>query len=642
MRHARRFVGLSMVAAFIAMATVAAAQEVRGRITGRVVDSSKGSVSGASVKVTDATRGTTLSATTGSDGLFQFNYLLPSTYQITVESPGFKKYIREKVSLDMNETRDVTVSLEVGGVQETVTVSGGTVTNTADANLGLTIDAKRLADLPLLHGDPYKLMGLAAGATHTGDQRLDRPFEPTHIIGYAMDGTRGNRSDLLIDGAPSTATANAGSSGTNSFTVIATYVPPSDLIEEFKVQTATFDAQFGNTEGGVTSIAIKSGANRFHGSAYGHFEPYQLGANDFFGKARGQARIQSYSNQPGFTLTGPIMRDKTFFTVGFERIADSRPRFDANASSWVPTDAMRNGDMSAYLANVKIYDPLTRVAVVSGGNTTYTAQPFANNVIPANRISPVAKAILSYYALPKVPGILNGNIYDATLAEKANYNTATARFDEHFSAKNTMFIRGSYYKRDSHYNDYMGNGLTSVNFQFISYQAVVDDVHVFNPTTVLNVRYGYNRFERNSGPEMNYRQNFDLTQLGFPATYNGLMPDTSRGFPRLNFPSNTMLGNGQANDFRPITSHTVDATLNKTMGPHALKLGADLRIYREDSLPTWNSRSGEYTFDNTYTRQTSNGSTGTDYNGVQAFAEFLLGMPTTSTIVRAPDFSEYS
>ena len=100
---------------------------------------------------------------------------------------------------------------------------------------GAIVDQQRLASLPLIHGDPYALIGLAAGVAHTGDQRLDRPFEPTHIVGYSMDGTRGNRSDLTIDGVPSTATANASE-------VIASYVPPSDIVQEFKVQTATFDA----------------------------------------------------------------------------------------------------------------------------------------------------------------------------------------------------------------------------------------------------------------------------------------------------------------------------------------------------------------------------------------------------------------
>ena len=192
--------------------------------------------------------------------------------------------------------------------------------NTSDANLGFTVDQRRIAELPLIHGDPYKIMGLATGLAHSGSQRLDRPYEPTHIVGYAYDGTRSNRSDLLIDGAPSTATANANE-------VIATYVPPSDLVQEFRVQTATFDSQFGNTEGGVTSIAIKSGTNSLHGSLYFFAEPSDLGANDFFGKARGQQRIDSSSNRPGFSLSGPLTipgiyegKDKTFFTIGFERM----------------------------------------------------------------------------------------------------------------------------------------------------------------------------------------------------------------------------------------------------------------------------------------------------------------------------------
>ena len=157
---------------------------------------------------------------------------------------------------------------------------------------------KRLAELPLIHGDPYKIMGLAAGVAHSGSQRLDRPYEPTHIVGYAYDGTRSNRSDLLIDGVPSTSTANANE-------VIASYVPPSDMVQEFKVQTATFDAQFGNTEGGVTSIGIKSGTNRFHGSAYYFAEPVSLAANDFFGKARGQERVDGSSTRPGFHAHRP-------------------------------------------------------------------------------------------------------------------------------------------------------------------------------------------------------------------------------------------------------------------------------------------------------------------------------------------------
>src|SRR5205085_9269285 len=163
------------------------------------------------------------------------------------------------------------------------------------ADLGLVVDNKRIAELPLVHGDPYTLMGLSPGATYTGSTRLDRPFEPTHIICYAIDGTRGNRSDLTIDGAPSTATANANE-------VIASYVPPADIVQEFKVQTATFDSQFGNTEGGVTSISVKSGTNTLHGSSYYFAEPGTWAANDFFGNARGQARPETKSDRFGGSI----------------------------------------------------------------------------------------------------------------------------------------------------------------------------------------------------------------------------------------------------------------------------------------------------------------------------------------------------
>ncbi len=613
------------------------AQETRGRISGRVTDESKAVIPGATVTVTDAARGTTSTAVTNERGLFQVTYLLPGTYTVTVELQGFKKYVQDNVALQMAETRDLVIALAVGAMEESVNVTAEAPTvNTADANLGLVVDQKRLASLPLIHGDPYKIMGLATGLAHSGSQRLDRPYEPTHIVGYAYQGTRSNRSDLLIDGAPSTATANANE-------VIASYVPPSDMVQEFKVQTATFDAQFGNTEGGVTSISIKSGTNRYKGSAYYFAEPYTWGANDYFGKARGQAMIESSSDRPGFTLGGPVSipklfngRDRTFFMFGYEHIKDVRPRFDAGGDSWVPTDALRNGDFSAYAGNITIYDPLTRVPTGTG---QYVGQPFPGNVIPANRISPIAKAILDYYGKPKNPG-LAGNIRDSTLPETATYNNYTGRVDQVISKSNRLFARYSWYNRDSIYNEYTGFPETSGTwFQFQSWQFVLDDVHMINPTTVLNVRYGYNRFDRNSGQQEEAR-NFDLTRLGFPSQYNSMIPEINRYFPRLDFDGTTMIDVAFGNDFRPVTSHSVIATLNKAWGAHALKSGAEMRIYGERSRSTGNDQAGRYQFTNAYTRQ--NSASGTDYFGLQNYAAFLLGLPSTTSITRAAEYDEHS
>jgi hypothetical protein len=628
--------------AFLLMALVlpaaVGAQETRGRIIGRVTDATKGALPGATVTVTDPARNTTVTAVTNEQGLFQTNFLLPGNYTITIELQGFKKYVGKDIPLQISETRDLSVVLEVGAMEESISViAESPLVNTSDANLGLVVDQARLASLPLIHGDPYKIMGLAPGLAHSGSQRLDRPYEPTHIVGYAYQGTRSNRSDLLIDGAPSTATANANE-------VIATYVPPSDLVQEFKVQTATFDAQFGNTEGGVTSISIKSGTNRFRGTAYYFAEPYKWGANDFFGKARGQAIVESSSDRPGFTIGGPVIipklydgKDKTFFMFGLEHIKDVRPRFDAGGDSWVPTEALRNGDFSAYSSNILIYDPLTRVPGATAGQ--FVGQPFAGNVIPANRISPVAKKILEYYSLPKNPG-LAGNITDSTLPETANYNSLTGRIDQKLSASNRMFARYSWYNRDSIYNEYTGYPESSGTwFQFQSWQFVADDVHVLNPTTVLNFRYGYNRFDRNSGQEEEAR-NYDLTQLGFPSQYNALVPEINRYFPRLDFDGTTMIDVAFGNDFRPVTSHSFVATLNKSWGAHALKGGTEIRMYGERSRSTGNDQSGRYQFTNTYTRQ--NSASGTDYFGLQNYAAFLLGLPSTTSITRAVEYDEYS
>jgi len=251
----------------------------------------------------------------------------------------------------------------------------------------------------------------------------------------------------------------------------------------------------------------------------------------------------------------------------------------------------------------------------------------------------VARAILGYYSLPKNSGLL-GNIFDSTLTEVTDpYDNFTFRVDQVVSENNRFFVRGSWYDRDSHYNDYLGTEASGVNFKFISRQGVIDDVHTFNPTTVLNVKYGYNRFIRGQDQEEDAR-GFDLTQLGFPSSLNSLTAEDTRRFPRFDFPTNTILGTGFGNEFRPVTTHSLAATLNKALNTHSLKFGTELRIYREDSLFTSNDQTGQFIFDNTYTRQ--NSVSGTDFNGLQAFASFLLGYPTAAQIVRRADYSEYS
>jgi hypothetical protein len=624
----------------------ASSQELRGKISGRVIDSNGAAVPNASVKVTNVARAETTTLTTNADGLFDAPYLLPGNYQVLVEASGFKKSLQDQVAVAINETRTLTITLDVGAVQETVTVtSEAAQLNVSDPNLGLTIDRKRVDELPSIHGDPYNLINLSPGVAYTGSTRLDRPFEPTHIANFAMGGARGIRSDLLIDGAPSTATANANE-------VIASYVPSTDTTQEFRVQTATYDAQFGNTEGGVVSIVTKGGTNGFHGTAYYWIEPGGIAANDFFGNANRQGRPFTFSNRPGASIGGPVWipkiyngKNKTFFFFSFEQINDSRPRFDAT-NIWAPTAAIARGDFSAFASKVTIYDPLTGT-FANGAVTGRT--PFANNIIPDARISPVAKAVLGFIGGPKqvAPNgaLLNNNIRDSTLAETMEppYRNYTIRLDQSIGDKDKVFGRYSWYNRTSTYNNYTNSLYVGDRFLFLSKQAVIDGLHTFDANTVLNVRYGFNRFIRGSdAPEGQY--GLDLTTLGFPASFNNAIGEGVRRFPRFDFTctscTGTLIGNGHTNEFRPVSSHFATAVLNRTWGKHSWRLGGEMRIYREDDSFKSNSQSGQFSFDNTYTRIASASSP--DVEGIQAFAAFLLGYPSTMQIVRASDYSEYS
>lgn len=304
-----RHLTLSLMAILVLLATAGwSQQDARGTIVGAVTDSSGAVVPGAQVDVTNKAMGTKVSLKTNDAGLYQAPFLIPGTYQVKVEVAGFKKFLRDGIELRVNDRLEVEIQLEVGSAEQSVTVTGETpLLTTETASLGAVVDGRRVSELPIPHGNPYFLIGLAAGVSFTRDPRLDRPFEPTHIVGYTMDGTRANRSDITIDGAVATATANAGE-------VISSYVPPADIVQEFKVQTATFDASFGQTEGGVTNISLKSGTNQLHGTMYYTNMTPGLFANGFFaGQARegrlpapgGQAALVSSSEPCSAALFSP-------------------------------------------------------------------------------------------------------------------------------------------------------------------------------------------------------------------------------------------------------------------------------------------------------------------------------------------------
>ncbi|HEU4389772.1 MAG TPA: hypothetical protein VFV34_18345, partial [Blastocatellia bacterium] len=334
--------------------------------------------------------------------------------------------------------------------------------------------------------------------------------------------------------------------------------------------------------------------------------------------------------------------NKTFFLYGYEGIREARPR--NNGTPTVPSEAMKRGDFSELLNPAlnptnaavhpyQIFNPFTRRRLANG---RIQADPFPNNIIPPNLIDPVARTIVDkYFPAPRTAGNLNGtqNYLRPEMVERAIYGSHTIRIDHAFNDANRMFGRASWYDRNSDYNNYFNNIATGQEFQFISRQGMIDHVWSMNPTTVIDFRYGYNRFVRadqgNSG-----NIGLDLTTLGFPERYNSMISPDVRRFPRFDITG--YQGTGVAGEFRPIDNHSFGVTVNKTMNVHSLKWGAEFRSYRENIRVNAPTQTGQFNFDSTWTRgpldnsPTSPGSIG------QSFAAFLLGVPAASSFVLNP------
>jgi hypothetical protein len=626
------------VAALVTTPAPASAQEARGTIAGTVKDASGAVTPGATVTIVNVAMQTTVTVVTNESGIFQAPFLIPGTYQITAELSGFKKAARE-VDLRIADRLNLDLTLETGVTAETINVTADTpLLDTSNASLGNVVDARRITQLPTPHGDPYALIGLAAGVTYTGSARLDRPFEPTHIVGYSMDGTRGNRSDLTIDGVPSTATANANE-------VIASYVPPAEIVQEFKVQTATFDAASGNTEGGVVNLVIKSGTNVLRGTGSLAKTPKALFANDFFANANNIPLSDFDYNRYGGTAGGPMVlpgyngRGRTFFMYGFEGIHEARPR--NNGTPTVPTEKMRNGDFSELLAlgpQYQIYNPFTRRPAPNG---RFTQDPFPGNIIPQGLINPVARAALEFIGKPRTAGNPDGtnNFQNPSLPEEIKYANNTIRVDHNITNKQRMYGRVSWYDRNSNYNNYFQNLSTGEWFKFVSRQVAVDHVYALTNSTVLNLRYGYNWFVRgtSSNPA---NHGFDLTTLGFPASYNSAIPDDIRRFPR--FDIDGYQGTAIGGEERPNETHSFIATVTRAAGAHSLRGGMEFRQYRETNVFSANNQTGQFTFNTTWTRGPLDNSPGAPGNLGQSFASFLLGLPSGGLVARVSPLDEKS
>ncbi len=477
---------------------------------------------------------------------------------------------------------------------------------------------------------------MASGVQHNValSSRSDRPFDNGGMDSYNINGSRAFTNEFLLDGAPNTSS--------ESFTQPnnLTLAPPPDAVSESKVQTSTYDAQYGRTGGGTVNVGLKSGTNTFHANLYDYWRNTVLNANSFDGNLSGQGKVPFHWNEPGVEVEGPFYipklydgRNRTFFMYNWEDIRDSVPYAQTYT---VATPAERIGDFSGLLnssgQHVTIYDPLSTVATTVNGVTTYSRTPFAGNIIPQNRINSVSRNMLAYLPLPNVPG--NGfgqnNFSDPSNTRSDKYDIHTFRFDHAFNEQNKFFadvVRSNRHE----VNDTAGfvGAASPLYLHWRTNTAVITDLTtILSPTTVLDTRVS---FVRHVFAIARHAVGFDPTQLGFPASFAAQLATPS--FPYMNVGSYYSNGNfsgfGYTGSTYTYTNTSSWAeTLSKTFNAHSVRVGFNFRNLRENvANPT--SSAGTFAFNNGYTQ--ANPVQADNLSG-DAFASFMLGAPASGSV----------
>ena len=647
----RRILGaLFLILGFLlASAGSALAQESRATLEGRVTDQHGAVIPKASVEVTSQDTGVKQKTSSNADGLWSVRFLNPGTYQVTISADGFKTAEQKGITLQVADDKRLETVLSVGATQEVVSVTAeAPLIDTSSATAGTVIESATISELPMESRISYLLAGLSPGV-HLQDQNNNVAFMWSNNAAsqILVNGGRAQRSnEYLLDGMP------------NQSTDRVAYIPPSDSVQEFRVMTNAYDAQYGRQAGATFNVALKSGTDKYHGSIYEHYENSSFNANryEFNHAVPKTSRPVAHYNLYGGTFGGPVIFDrrKTFFFVNWEGIRNTDPR--NNSPLALPNAAERGGDFRNSFTTqlnssgvrtrfpINIYDPNT---LPSGGNnrtqfmaSSNPADPRYNplclapavtcaNMIPVARMSPVANNILKFVPLPNNPN-------DGTSTDNGDYipgafrhnkmASTVVRVDHTFSERQKSFVTFRWNHEDEFLDDYFHNLSTGQFESRINKGAGIDHVWTVSPTMILNVRYNLTRFE---DPINQHGENFDISQLGFPQSFVSTMPKKS--FPRITGVFADKIGGccgvgnsgGGWGGYTNTTYHTWTASMTQQHGNMTWHYGGDYRLIQE-ATGNWDNQSGAFRFTGDWTRQNF-GAGGPTGDG-SAFASFLLGL----------------
>jgi len=574
-------------------------QTTSSALNGTVTDPTGAVVSGATVTLAGTENGVTRTFTTASGGSFAFRLLPPSTYTLKIDAPGFKSYRQEGIILTAGQTATQEVDLTVGSGGDQVTVTSEIpLLNLDNANLSADISSQQVVELPLNLRNVYGLATLNSSVQNSTQQQRasgggSQSTADQDISFLNFGGGFFGTTAFLLDGIWDTA----------SDWGAVVYVPSVDSVDQFKIQTNSFTAQYGFSTGNVINVTTKSGTNEFHGSAFEFLRNDKLDANSYFSNFNGLKKPSFRRNQFGVSAGGPLSipglykaKDKTYVFGLYEGLRQSTP---ANFNGTVPTTAFRSGDFSALLGpqltgaggaplfdmlgrpvlSGAVYNPFSGRQVTAGmvdpttgrvaTGSGFVRDPFAGNIIPTARLNAVGQKLASFY-----PNPINGNRennFAAAASAPATSDEYLIRVDHNISDATRIFGRWAQ-KREQKTNspafygsnNIAGPGNVRPNNRF---SFVVGGSHLFSSTLAMSTTAGLSRWAE-GGVVQGYP--FDYTSVGLPASLTGNSPV----FPIVNVSSQATLGPSQGSQgtgFRNVGSLSVDFT--KSAGVHNLSFG---------------------------------------------------------------------
>jgi hypothetical protein len=632
----RRVLFVTSVLSFLFLPNRAGAQAVSGTILGTIKDASGAAVANAPVLITGAENGVSRKIVTDSSGDYSAPSLPTGMYSLSVEMPGFKKTNLSNLQLGVDQKLRADVVLEIGAVTETVQVEAQAPLIRADSSeLAETVTERQIQDLPLNGRDFVQLTRIIPGVQRgIPGQNIDGAGSLAWraSASFSANGQRTRDNNFLLDGVDNNET------WLNSVVVF----PSIDALEEFKVQTSTYSAEFGRSSGGVVNIQIKSGTNDFHGSGFEFLRNDKFDANDWFNNKNGRAKPPFRQNQFGGTFGGRIVRNRTFFFMDYQ---GWRVRQAQAYVSTVPTIAMKGGNFSA-IKNV-IYDPKN------------PGVPFTGNQIPSIQFDKAAQNILDQlYPDPNVTGTvastgqqINNFLYNPSVAR--NDDQFDIKVDHAFSNNNHAFARYSFERTLRFLPATLPHGDAGTTFGagtgLVRAQGVaINDTHTFSPHLLNEFRFGFSRFAI-TYTSIDFGTNL-ASKVGIPGTN---VADTASAMAQIQFINKEVRDLGH-NGNQPLLTYldTFQYYDNVTVvrDRHTIKIGANYTRRRRNVFNI-DSIVGQFRFTNALTSNCAGIASGCNVNSATGFsvASFLLGYPTDESRQffrgligeRRPEFGSY-